>query len=256
LRGHPAEKALSFQLLRSLKQAVYEVVNLGHFGLASRSYLHFTSPIRRYPDVVVHRLLKHRLAAEGKPAGGFAPPARDDAPSSTAALQKTCADASFCERKTMEVEREVVSLYRSFFMRDRIGDVLEGTVSGVASFGLFVTADEPFVEGLVKVEYLAPDDHYLFDETALRLAGRRTGRSFALGDRVRVEVLSVSVARRQIDFRVHDPGPHPPRSQKRPRRGAQGKPPSGHASAPEREHERRKARGQRWRSGRGGRPRK
>jgi ribonuclease R len=202
LRGHPAEKALSFQILRSLKQATYDVVNIGHFGLASRAYLHFTSPIRRYPDVLVHRLLKQRLAALGKPAGGFAPLSANTPPP-LGALQKAAADASFSERKAMEVEREVVDLYRAFFLRDRVGDVFDGTISGVAGFGTFVTVDEPFVEGLVRVEYLRPDDYYIFDETALRMVGKRTGIAFALGDRVRIEVLSVSVARRKIDFRLH-----------------------------------------------------
>lgn len=201
IRGIPSEKALSFQLLRSLKQANYDVVNIGHFGLASKAYLHFTSPIRRYPDVIAHRLLKRRLADQKRPSGGFST-AKAEAALELSTLQKVAADASFAERKAMEVEREVVDLYRAFFMRDRVGDVLEGTVSGVANFGLFVTIDEPFVEGLVRVEYLQPDDYYLFDETSMRIVGRRTGRAYALGDSVKVEVLSVSVARRKIDFRL------------------------------------------------------
>ncbi len=199
LRGHPAERALSFQLLRSLKQATYDVVNIGHFGLASRDYLHFTSPIRRYPDLVDHRLLKQRLAAQGKPAGGM----RAGSPPSRETLQKMAADASFAERAAMEVEREVVDLYRAFFLRDRIGDVLEGTVSGVAGFGIFVTIDHPFVEGLVRVENLSDDD-YVYDETSSRLSGRRSGRTFALGDAIKVEVQSVSVVRRKIDFALHE----------------------------------------------------
>jgi ribonuclease R len=222
LRGHPAEKALSFQLLRSLKQASYEVINIGHFGLASPAYVHFTSPIRRYPDLVVHRLLKHRLAAQGKPAGGFA---RLDGPPNLNALQKASADASFSERKAMEVEREVVNLYRAFFLRDRVGDTFEGSISGVAGFGVFVQVDEPFVEGLVRVDYLTPDDYYVFDDVALRLVGRRTGRAFSLGDRVRVEVVSSSVARRKIDFRLSEHEaqvPRAPSEGKRRRRGEKG----------------------------------
>jgi ribonuclease R len=207
LRGHPAEKALSFQLLRSLKQASYEVVNVGHFGLASEAYVHFTSPIRRYPDLVVHRLLKHRLAGLGKPAGGFPPLGSHDEGSNVASLQKAAAAASFAERKAMEVEREVVNVYRAFFLRDRIGDVFDGKVSGVAGFGMFVTVDQPYVEGLVRVGYLVPDDYYLFDEVALRLVGRRTGRAFSLGDAVKVELVSASVARRKIDFRLQSHQP-------------------------------------------------
>ena len=198
LKGHPAEKALSFQLLRSLKQATYDVVNIGHFGLASRDYLHFTSPIRRYPDLIVHRLLKSRLAGQGKPAGGWKPPSQAPVPE-RGVLQRMAAEASFAERQAMEVEREVIDLYRAFFLRDRVGDLLDGVISGVAGFGIFVVIDEPFVEGLVRIEALS-DDYYNFDEAACRLVGRRSGRTFALGDSVRVEVQSVSVVRRKIDF--------------------------------------------------------
>jgi ribonuclease R len=116
-----------------------------------------------------------------------------------AALQKMAAESSFSERAAMEVEREVVDLYRAFFLRDRIGDVFEGVISGVAGFGVFVVVDDPFVEGLVRVEALS-DDYYVFDEAGARLVGRRSGRTFALGDSVRVEVQSVSVVRRKVDF--------------------------------------------------------
>ncbi len=213
LRGHPAEKPLSFLLLRALKQATYDVVNVGHFGLASPAYLHFTSPIRRYPDVIVHRLLKHRLASLGKPAGGFPPMAATDMPASEI-LQRASTHASFCERKAMEVEREVVDLYRAFFMRDRVGDILEGSITGVTSFGIFVVMDEPFVEGLVRTDYLAPDDFYDFDDIACRLIGRRSGKSFSLGDRVKVEVLQVSVARRRIELRLAGATAHEPRGKR------------------------------------------
>jgi ribonuclease R len=99
----------------------------------------------------------------------------------------------------MEVEREVIDLYRAFFLRDRVGDLFEGVISGVAGFGIFVVIDHPFVEGLVRIEALS-DDYYNFDEAACRLVGRRSGRTFALGDSVAVEVQSVSVVRRKIDF--------------------------------------------------------
>jgi len=201
LSGHPAEKPLAMLLLRALKQATYDVVNVGHFGLASPAYLHFTSPIRRYPDVIVHRLLKQRLAGLGKPAGGFLPASASDQPE-IEVLRQAAAAASFSERKAMEVEREVVDLYRAYFMRDRIGDVLEGSISGVTSFGIFIVMDQPFVEGLVRTDYLAPDDFYDFDEVACRLIGRRSGKVFSLGDRVCVEILQVSVARRRIELRL------------------------------------------------------
>jgi len=103
----------------------------------------------------------------------------------------------------MEVEREVIDLYRAFFMRDRVGDQFDGTISGVAGFGVFVVVDDPFVEGLVRVDALS-DDFYIFDEASCRLVGRRSSRTFALGDTVRVEVQSVSVVRRKIDFALAD----------------------------------------------------
>ena len=177
LKGHPAEKPLSFQLLRSLKQATYDVVNIGHFGLASADYLHFTSPIRRYPDLIVHRLLKSRLAGQGKPAGGWKPPAVAPAPERTA-LQRMAAEASFAERQAMEVEREVIDLYRAFFLRDRVGDVFEGVISGVTGFGVFVVVDDPFVEGLVRIDALVGR------LLQLRRGGLPAGRA-ALGAHVR-----------------------------------------------------------------------
>jgi ribonuclease R len=229
LRGHPAEKALSFQLLRSLKQATYDVVNVGHFGLASADYLHFTSPIRRYPDLIVHRLLKTRLAGEGRPSGGWKP-ARVAPPPERVDLQRMAAEASFAERQAMEVEREVVDLYRAFFLRDRVGDVFEGVISGVTGFGFFVVVDDPFVEGLVRIDVLS-DDYYTFDEQASRLVGRRSGRVFALGDTVKVEVQSVSVVRRKVDFALHQ---HEARQRERDsrqqrdrRRGERRRPPEG-----------------------------
>ena len=245
LHGHPAEKALSFQLLRSLKQATYDVVNLGHFGLASSDYLHFTSPIRRYPDLIVHRLLKSRLAGLGKPAGGFKPPSVAPVPDRYA-LQKMAAESSFSERSAMEVEREVVDLYRAFFLRDRVGDVFDGVISGVMGFGIFVVVDQPFVEGLVRVEALS-DDYYVYDEPSARLVGRRSGRTFALGDSVRVEVQSVSVVRRKVDFalaghrarRQDSPADRPGRrgakhgkGEKHEKRGGKGRPDKRRANIP------------------------
>lgn len=222
LKGHPAEKALSFQLLRSLKQASYDVVNIGHFGLAAGDYLHFTSPIRRYPDVVVHRLLKRRLASLKKPAGGFTPQEAAPPMPTTEEITAAAVQSSLQERKAMEVERETVDVYRTFFMRDRVGDAFDGTVSAVTSFGLFVTIADPFIEGLVRLEDL-PDDEYDFDDKTMRLSGALGGFSIALGDSVHVEVLNVSVPRRKIDLRIAglvshnspEGGRHPARSRSR-----------------------------------------
>jgi ribonuclease R len=195
LRGKPMERALSFLLLRSLKQAVYDVVNVGHFGLAAPDYLHFTSPIRRYPDLIVHRLLKNQLRAEGLPAGGVThqpPPPRPE-------LAGLALESSGHERRAMEAEREVVDMYRAWLMRDRVGEDFDGTVVGVAAFGIFVEVSEPFIEGLVKVESLG-GDHWEYDENTVRLVGKKSGRSFALGDAVRVRIENVSVPRRKIDM--------------------------------------------------------
>jgi ribonuclease R len=195
------KRALNFLLLRTLKQAVYDVINVGHFGLGAPDYVHFTSPIRRYPDLIVHRLLKTLLHRDGLAAGGVPapPPARPD-------LARMAADSSSNERRAMEVEREVVDLYRAFLMRDRVGEELDGTIAGVAGFGMFVQIEVPFVEGLVRTESLG-DDQYELDDTGLRLSGRRTGRHFTLGDKVRVRIDNVSVQRRKIDLALvgHEP---------------------------------------------------
>jgi ribonuclease R len=219
------KRSLHFLLLRALKQAQYDVVNVGHFGLGARDYLHFTSPIRRYPDLVVHRLLKHALHRDGLPAGGPPP-----SPPTRVELARTASDASTFERRAMEVEREIVDMYRAFLMREHVGEDYEGTVAGVASFGLFVQIDSPFVEGLVKLENI-DGDSWEYDEERMRLVGRRSGRAFSLGDTVRVEIASVSVPRRKIDLRLVEhltstaealgslPGRHAPPPRRQPKRG-------------------------------------
>jgi ribonuclease R len=193
--GEPYERALTFLLLRSMKQAQYDVVPIGHFGLASADYLHFTSPIRRYPDLLVHRLLKWHLRQEGLPSGGALhapPPARDQ-------LAAMAAESSGHERRAAEAEREVVDMYRAFLMRDRVQEELTGVVSAVTSFGVFIEIDDPFVEGMIKLDQLG-DEPFVYDEKHMRIAGRRTGRTLKLGDPVTVRVENVSVARRRIDL--------------------------------------------------------
>ena len=207
------KRALNFLTLRALKQAVYDIVNVGHFGLAAPDYLHFTSPIRRYPDLIVHRLLKHALHADGLPAGG--PPPK---PPTREQLTQMAAESSRHERRAMEAEREVVDLYRAFLMREHVGEDYEGVVAAVVPFGIFVQIESPFVEGLVKLDALK-DDFYQYDERTMRLTGSRTGRSFALGDRVRVVVENVSVQQRKIDFGLLEHtatvAPAPPRHHKK-----------------------------------------
>ena len=195
VKGAPYERALHFLMLRSLKQATYDVVPIGHFGLASTDYLHFTSPIRRYPDLIVHRLLKWHLRKDGEPSGGGVqapPPPRDQ----LAAMASEC---SGHERRAAEAEREVVDMYRTFLMRDRVQEELDGIISGVTSFGLFIECITPYVEGLIKFENLG-DEPFFFDEKQMIVRGRRTGQTFRLGDSVRVKIENVSVARRRIDL--------------------------------------------------------
>ncbi len=196
--GHrPESRPLTFLVLRSLKQAVYQTENVGHFGLASQEYLHFTSPIRRYPDLLVHRLLKRQLHAEGQASGGggdFPEPTEGE-------LAERAAAASTHERRAMEAEREAVSMYRAYLMREHVGEEFAARVSGVTSFGAFVELDEPFIEGLIKLEGMG-DDYYAFDAASMRLTGRRSGHTISLGDRVQVELTNVSVPLRRVDFRL------------------------------------------------------
>ena len=184
---HPKKYVLDMLLLRSMKQAVYDIVNIGHFGLASNAYLHFTSPIRRYPDIEVHRAVKHLLRG-GKP---------DKSESAIEALRASATAASKCERAAMEVEREVVNLYRALLMRDRIDDVLEGTVAGMSGAGLYVSLDDPFVDVLVRFESMGPD-RYEATADELGVEGLRSGDVVMLGDRIVVSIEDVAVLRRTV----------------------------------------------------------
>jgi ribonuclease R len=184
---HPRKIALESLALRSLKQANYDIVNIGHFGLASDAYLHFTSPIRRYPDLVVHRIVKSNLRGAKL----------DKSPAAVERLRSIATHASVRERASMDVEREVVDLYRAVLMRDHIGEEYEGTVTGVIGTGVFVALDAPFVDVLVRLEGLG-SDRYEFAESDLSIIGSQSGESITLGDRMRVRVDDVSILRRQI----------------------------------------------------------
>jgi ribonuclease R len=187
---HPRKQVLEGLLLRSLKQAVYDIANIGHFGLASDAYLHFTSPIRRYPDVEVHRGVK-RVLRGAKP---------DTSTRAIEELRVHATEASTRERAAMEVEREVVDLYRTLLMRDRIGDVVEGTVTAIVGTGMYVTLDQPFVDVLVRYEAFGPD-HYEPSENELEVIGAGSGDRVALGDRVVVTIEDVAVLRRTVSAR-------------------------------------------------------
>jgi ribonuclease R len=193
----PGAQALSFLVLRTLTQAVWDTVPIGHFGLASGDYLHFTSPIRRYPDLLVHRLLKYQLHRDGQPSGGgYAKP-----PPPVETLAELARDSSTHERRAMEAEREAVAMYRAYMMRDQVGEKFPGKVSAVTSFGAFVEIEEPYVEGLIKLEALG-NEPFEFDQIHMRLSGKKTGIKIELGDEIEVEIQNVSVVRRRIDFTI------------------------------------------------------
>jgi len=178
-------------LLRSQSLAVYSPANVGHFGLALESYAHFTSPIRRYPDLLVHRAIKHGLA------GGTAANFRYSA-SEMDRLSLQCSERA---RRADEAEREVDERYRAAWMEQHVGGEFDGVISGVTSFGLFVELDDSKVNGLVHVTQL-PHDYYHFDAIRKTLTGERRGREFRLGDRVRIKVLKASLEDRKIDFKL------------------------------------------------------
>ncbi len=194
MEGTPQEPLISIATLRSMMQARYSVENVGHFGLASDAYAHFTSPIRRYPDLVVHRQLSRWLRASER--------ARRTEVEQLVSVATHC---SVRERRAVEAERDSVDLKKIEFMERHLGDEFDGTVSGVTAFGFFVLLDEYHVEGLVHVSTLE-DDYYVFLEEQHALVGRRRRRRFQLGGRVRVQVARVDREVRKIDFELLEGG--------------------------------------------------
>jgi ribonuclease R len=190
-RDHAQQRALNQLLLRAMMQAVYSPENIGHYGLAAEHYLHFTSPIRRYPDLVVHRLLAGEWARR---EGG--PPPRLAAP----ALQETAVLASDRERAAMEAEREIAAYYAALLMRGEVGERHRGVVSAVAEFGFFVELERWFVEGLVRADQMA--GRLELDTRLHALVDRVGGRAFRVGDAVDVEIVSADPGRRRIELRL------------------------------------------------------
>ena len=186
--GKSEERLVNTVMLRSMKQARYAPTMLGHFGLASPNYTHFTSPIRRYPDLFIHRIIREVVTT-----GGLR---------SAAALEETlpavARQASERERVAMEAEREAVDAKKLAFMQDKVGEIYPGIISGVTAFGLFVELENT-VEGLITLTNLT-DDYYLYEDKAYRLVGYRTGKVYRLGDPVTVRVIRVSPEDRQIEF--------------------------------------------------------
>jgi ribonuclease R len=190
----PDRYAVHYALLRSLKQAAYSPAEEGHYALASEDYCHFTSPIRRYPDLTVHRLIG-QWARTGR-AGS------DEA--ELVALGEHC---SKTERRADTAERELIKVRLLDYMSQRIGSEMEVVITGVADYGFFGQAETLPIEGLVHVSTLT-DDYYFFDEATHSLTGRRSNRRYRLGDKVQVTVVRVDLQRRQLDFRVSGKGPH------------------------------------------------
>ena len=191
IEGRDDSELVQGVLLRSLAQAAYSPNNIGHFGLALASYAHFTSPIRRYPDLVVHRAIKHALAGLRRDRFVY------DAETMTTLGEHT----SMTERRADEATRDAVSWLKCEYMMDKVGEIYSGIVTGVTSFGLFVTLDEIHVEGLVHVSTLG-HDYFHFDPAAHRLQGERSRTVFRLADRVQVRVVRVDLDERKIDFEL------------------------------------------------------
>ena len=221
-RGRPEEKLIHESLLRSMKQARYSEVNTGHFGLSSDEYTHFTSPVRRYPDLVVHRILKQTfkspLVSAQKEKWGEA-------------LPKIAKQTSEREKAATDAEREVVKRKTIRFMIDKVGQTYSGAISGVTSFGFFVQLTDFFVEGLVHIKTL-DDDYYLYDDVHHRLVGRRTKRIFQIGNVVDVLVDQANLEILEIRFSLVESGKSKDAARRTPTASASGDRSSGGASRP------------------------
>jgi ribonuclease R len=189
--ARPDRHLIQTVMLRSLRQAIYSAECSGHFGLALDAYTHFTSPIRRYPDLIVHRAIRHVL--EGRAVEKFA-----HAPAELSSFGEHC---SMTERRADEATRDALEWLKCEFMQDKVGQVFQGLISGVVSFGVFVELESIYVQGLVHVTSLG-DDYYHFDPVRHRLWGERTRQRYGLSDRVTVRVMRVDLDERKIDFEI------------------------------------------------------
>jgi len=186
--NHPLKHVITQLTLRSLKKAVYSERNMGHFGLALDIYTHFTSPIRRYPDLVVHRILKKVLSNEN-----------ENYKYSSEKLHMVAEQTSFCEVRADEAQRDIIALKRVQFMQDKVGNDYDGIIISVLPFGFFVELVDFFVEGLVHVNSLE-DDYYIYNESEKSLIGKKTSRKFELGNSVKVRISNTDIQRRTITF--------------------------------------------------------
>jgi ribonuclease R len=194
MRGTPEERPIAALMLRTMQKARYDAVSLGHFGLAAEHYTHFTSPIRRYPDLVVHRML--RESRQSKLTDARREELEDELP-------ETARHTSEMERRADEAERELLQWKKVRFMADKVGDEYDGYITGVAPYGLFIELIEHYVEGMVHVSSMA-DDYYRFVEQQHILRGENTKKVYRLGDKVLVQVVRVDMERRQVDLGIVD----------------------------------------------------
>jgi ribonuclease R len=190
-KGKPEAAVLDTAVLRSMKMAVYAPTNIGHFGLASLCYTHFTSPIRRYPDLIVHRMLTMRLLSS---------PTAERMAELRLNMPRWGKDLSDLERRAEKAEREAIKIKQAEFMEGKINEEFEGIITSVMPFGFFVELQEHFVEGLVKVTSLR-DDYYIFNDKKRFLAGERLHREFHAGETIRVRVISVNRIAGQVEFK-------------------------------------------------------
>jgi len=202
IAGQPEERILSYLMLRSLKQARYSPHNVGHFALAAPMYTHFTSPIRRYPDLILHRVLREHLEGETRRRYSFNE------------LEIMMDDASFTERRAAEAERELVEWKKAKFMADQVGEEFAGLITSTTRFGFFVELETLFVEGLVSLESLG-GDRWMYQENTRKIVGERTRQTFSLGDPVRVRLDRVDAAEGRLHFSlVREKSERPPRRRK------------------------------------------
>ena len=192
-KGNENEKLVSLLVLRTMQLAKYSNENIGHFGLASEYYCHFTSPIRRYPDLFIHRVISSYLANEldSKMISKYKKQAI-----------KYAETSSEMEQEEEEAERDLYEIKKCEFMQKHVGEIYDGSISGVTSFGIFIELENT-VEGLIRLENMK-DDYYVYDENCMRLIGKRTNKIFKLGDKVKVKVVSANKLLRRIDFELID----------------------------------------------------
>jgi ribonuclease R len=189
VKGKNEQHVIENMALRSMAKAIYSTKNIGHYGLAFKDYTHFTSPIRRYPDLMVHRLLAHYLdGGESK---------------NTSKYESRCVHASEMERRSVEAERASIKYKQVEFMQDKVGQIFEGVISGLTDWGIYVEIVENKCEGMISLQGLV-DDFYEFDEDNYKIVGRHSGRSFEIGGPLKIEVSNANLSRRQLDFKLVD----------------------------------------------------